>query len=282
MRLKKTFAGILAAAMMMCVVSVPAFAAEDVDEENCISSTYAVMNIPYAQFYKATGVESEVDAVTSATKSKTRAGNLANGSYHVNSDGTDITGVSFPVKVLTPWALDSSKQVTDADSYDITVKLRGKDTTTTYTGVDALFENDSYSYYKLSEAPAYYATAWYNVLFTGSWEFGKVKAAETTVNGATVEVVTNGRHADYEMKVNGFDLDVGTNKVYGVVMTTADGEEYGLHHVTNIWRGTELGFDADDACYASMIGKTVTQITYYTADGVYVLSVNVVIPAQAN
>lgn len=52
-----------------------------------------------------------------------------------------------------------------------------------------------------------------------------------------------------------------------------------VHHVTNIWRGTELGFDADDAYYASMIGKTITQITYYTADGVYVLPVNVAIPA---
>lgn len=31
-----------------------------------------------------------------------------------------------------------------------------------------------------------------------------------------------------------------------------------------------------------MIGKTITQITYYTADGVYVLPVNVVVPAQAN
>ena len=99
------------------------------------------------------------------------------------------------------------------------------------------------------------------------------------MNGATVELVTNGRHTDYEMKVNGFDLDVSTNKVYGVVMTTADGAEYGLHHVTNIWRGTELGFDADDAYYASMIGKTITQITYYTADGVYVLPVNVAVPA---
>lgn len=98
---------------------------------------------PYADFYKAAGVDnaSEIDAVTSATKNKTRAGNLAAGSYHVNADGTDITGVSFPVKVLTPWALENAKQVTDADSYDITVTLKGKESTTTYTGADALFEN---------------------------------------------------------------------------------------------------------------------------------------------
>lgn len=93
---------------------------------------------------------------------------------------------------------------------------------------------------------------------------------------------TNGRHTTYEMEINGFDPDVSTNKVYGVVMTTADGSEYGLHHVTNIWRGTELGFNADETYYTSMIGKTVTRITYYTANGVYVLPVNVTIPALAD
>ena len=61
----------------------------------------------------------------------------------------------------------------------------------------------------------------------------------------------------------------------GVVLTTADGTEYGLHHVTNIWHGTKLGFNADDPYFASIIGKTVTQITFYAADGVYVLPVNV-------
>ena len=262
--------------MLMCAVAVPAFAAEEVEQENCLTSSYVQMNIPYADFYKAAGVDnaSEIDAVTSATKNKTRAGNLAAGSYHVNADGTDITGVSFPVKVLTPWALKNAKQVTDADSYDITVKLRGKESTTTYTGVDALFENESYAYYNLGETPAYYITAWYNLL-SSKWEFGKVHATETTVEGVTVELNTNGRHTNYEMKLSGFDLDTSTNKVYGVVLTAADGSEYGLHHVTNIWRGTELGFNTDEPYLASIIGKTVTQITYYTADGVYVLPVSV-------
>ena len=262
MRLKKVFVGALAAAMLVCAVAVPAFAAEEVEQENGLSSSYVQMNIPYADFYKAAGVDnaSEIDAVTSATKNKTRAGNLAAGSYHVNADGTDITGVSFPVKVLTPWALKNAKQVTDADSYDITVTLKGKESTTTYTGADALFENESYAYYKLSETPAYYITAWYNLL-SGKWEFGKVHATETTVEGTTVELKTNGHHTTYEMKISGFDLDYKANKVYGVVLTTADGSEYGLHHVTNIWHGTKLGFNDDDPYFASIIGKTVTQIT---------------------
>ena len=95
------------------------------------------------------------------------------------------------------------------------------------------------------------------------------------VEGVTVELTANGRHTNYEMKLSGFNLDVNTNKVYGVVLTAADGSEYGLHHVTNIWRGTELGFNTDEPYLASIIGKTVPQITYYTADGVYVLPVNV-------
>ena len=88
-------------------------------------------------------------------------------------------------------------------------------------------------YYKLSEIPAYYITAWYNLL-SGKWEFGKVHATETTVEGTTVELNTNGHHTTYEMKISGFDLDYKANKVYGVVLTTADGSEYGLHHVTNL------------------------------------------------
>ena len=88
-------------------------------------------------------------------------------------------------------------------------------------------------YYKLSETPAYYITAWYDLL-SGKWEFGKVHATETTVEGTTVELNTNGHRATYEMKISGFDLDYKANKVYGVVLTTADGSEYGLHHVTNL------------------------------------------------
>lgn len=46
MRLKKVFAGALAAAMLVCAVAVPAFAAEEVEQENCLTSSYVQMNIP--------------------------------------------------------------------------------------------------------------------------------------------------------------------------------------------------------------------------------------------
>ena len=54
-----------------------------------------------------------------------------------------------------------------------------------------------------------------------------------------MELNTNGHHTTYEMKISGFDLDYKANKVYGVVLTTADGSEYGLQHVANIWHGTK-------------------------------------------
>ena len=75
MRLKKVFAGVLAAAMLVCAVAVPAFAAEEVEQENSLTSSYVQMNIPYADFYKAVGADnaSEIDAVTSATRNKPRA-----------------------------------------------------------------------------------------------------------------------------------------------------------------------------------------------------------------
>ena len=90
-----------------------------------------------------------------------------------------------------------------------------------------------------------------------------------------MELNTNSHRATYEMKISGFDLDTSTNKVYGVVLTAADDSEYGLRHVANIWHGTKLGFNADDPYFASIIGKTITQITFYAADGVYVLPVSV-------
>ena len=113
---------------------------------------YVLMNIPYDVFYKAetTNNDVKVDAFTSATKNKTRTGSLAGGSYHVNADGSDITGITYPVKVDSSVDLSKYKQVTDSDSVSITVTNRGKTTTTEYKGKDALFENESYAYYTLS------------------------------------------------------------------------------------------------------------------------------------
>ena len=61
---------------------------------------FVLMNIPYADFYAADVTNDiPVDAVSSATLNKPRTGTLVSGSYHVDSEGTDITGITFPVAV---------------------------------------------------------------------------------------------------------------------------------------------------------------------------------------
>ena len=116
--------------------------------------TYVLMNIPYSEFYAADQVAG-ADSVSSATKAKTRS-TLVAGSYHVNSDGTDITGITYPVKISDASVLKNYTQITDDSKLSITVNMKGKETTTEYNGKDALFESASYSYYILSETPSYY------------------------------------------------------------------------------------------------------------------------------
>ena len=81
---------------------------------------------------------------------------MSGGSYHVNADGSQIDGITFPVKVDKNVDLSKYKQVTDTDSVDITVTIKGQTSTTTYTGKDALFQNEDYAYYNLTEVPSCY------------------------------------------------------------------------------------------------------------------------------
>lgn len=227
--------------------------------------TYVLMNIPYGEFYKAELGENAapVDAVTSATKNKTRNGSLAGGSYHVNTDGSDITGVTYPVRVKTS-DLSGLKQVTDSDSVSITVKnKKDEDETSIYTGKEALFESASYSYYALSDTPSYYKEA---TLTNGKWSFGKATGAASEGTATIAKFKTSGHHTDYEIKVESDKITKG-QKVYAVVVTDTDGNSYGLRHVAEIWHAIELGFNADSA----VVGKTIKQITYYTDNGTFVL-----------
>lgn len=228
--------------------------------------SYVLMNIPYGEFYKAELGENAaaVDAVSSATKNKTRNGSLAGGSYHVNPDGSDITGVTYPVRVKTS-DLSGLKQVTDSDSVSITVKnKKDEDETSTYIGKDALFESASYSYYVLSSTPSYYKEA---TLTNGKWSFGKATGAASEATATIAKFKAPGHHANYEMEIESDKIAKG-KKVYAVVLTATDGTSCGLHHVTEIWHVTKLGFKADPA----LVGKTISAVTYYTEDGIIKLN----------
>ncbi|MEE1179885.1 MAG: DUF1533 domain-containing protein [Lachnospiraceae bacterium] len=245
------------------------------------TGTYVLMNIPYDQFYAADVNNSvKVDAFTSATKNKVRTGSLAGGSYHVDASGDEITGVTFPVKVPAGTDLSKYTQITDDSKVSITVTNRGQESTTDYTGKDALFESASHSYYTLSEKPSYYKELTVNE--DGTFSFGATQGTVTTITeGVTAELMTDSKYGDYQLDLDGLtDTIPSGTAIYGVIVSTKEGSDYGMRHLENIWRVSELawatGFTtAVHNCptssehYKAMMGQHIDKVTYYTANGIY-------------
>lgn len=259
---------------------------------------FALVNIPYEDFYKneLTGNDVKVDAVTSATKNKTRTGSLVGGSYHVKEDGTDITGITFPVCTTAAGlaALKEKKgtEIKADSSVTITVTNRGQTTSTEYKGEKALFEAPSYSYYVLSgETPACYKAL--TVDKNGELSFGEVVGTVQTLDDVTAKLKTESSYGDYQIDVTGLPDNIDT--VYAVVLTTKDSEEnevsYGLRHLENVWRVSSLawctGFTEKvhnsptaPNHYKSIMGNTITGITYYTDTGIYTFAVDAYVPVK--
>ena len=263
--------------------------ADEAGDGQTEGEAYVLMNIPYDDFYKAElkNNDVKVDTFTSATKQKTRS-SLAKGSYHVNSDGSDITGVTFPVTVSDISVLKDKKQIKDNASVSITTAIKGKETTTEYKGKDALFESDSYSYYVLSEEPSYYKelTVGEDGSFTFSAIEGESAAPET--KQVQAEFKTKSNYGDYQLKFDKTEfnsiINTDTDTVYGAVINTTDGTTYGLCHLENIWKGYELawstgytteshGCHLNSEHFESMMGKTIDSVTYYASNGIYTLDI---------
>lgn len=265
------------------------------------AGSYVLMNIPYADFYAAESNNAGTDIVTSATLQKTRS-SLASGSYHVNSDGTDISGVTFAVKV-GEGDIDWSKftRVTDNSSVTITTSIKGKVSTTTYTGKDALFESANYSYYVLpaGEVPTNYKEL--TADSEGNLSFGAVEGKEATeLANVTADFKTSSRYGDYEIDFENLreqmvDADGNQATVYGAVVNAADAdgtiEGYGMRAVENIWKGKEIawscglvkeshGSPLSSRYYTSMMGKTIKSVTFYTSMGTYTVAMDQYVPVK--
>ena len=262
---------------------------------------YVLMNIPYADFYAAENNNAGTDIVTSATRQKTRS-SLASGSYHVNSDGTDISGVTFAVKV-GKGDIDWSKftRVTDDSSVTITTSIKGKVSTTTYTGKDALFESADYSYYVLpaGEVPTNYKEL--TADSEGNLRFGAVEGKKATeLENVKADFKTSSKYGDYEIDFKNLreqmvDADGNQATVYGAVVNAADAdgttEGYGMRTVENIWKGKEIawscglvnvshGSPLSSRHYKSMMGKTIKSVTFYTSTGTYTVAMNKYVPIK--
>ena len=262
---------------------------------------YVLMNIPYADFYAAENNNAGTDIVTSATLQKTRS-SLASGSYHVNSDGRDISGATFAVKV-GEGDIDWSKftRVTDDSSVTITTSIKGKESTTTYTGRDALFESANYSYYVLpaGEVPTNYKEL--TADSKGNLSFGAVEGKEATeLANVTADFKTSSKYGDSEIDFKNLreqmvDADGNQATVYGAVVNAADAdgttEGYGMRTVENIWKGKEIawscglvneshGSPLSSRHYKSMMGKTIKSVTFYTSTGTYTVAMDQYVPVK--
>lgn len=264
---------------------------------------YVWMNIPYDDFYEAelTNNDVQVDAFSSATLNKTRTYRLSGGSYHVDPAGKDITGVTYPVKLGEGVTVELLAQkgyqvITDDSSIEISVTNRGQTSTDTYKGKDALFEASSYAYYVTSETPSYYKEVTLDAL--GNLKFAAATGTKQTLTGVTAKLKTKTSYGDYQLDLtdaNGI-LDADDTVVNGVVINAKDDSgkttSYGLRHLENIWRKTELawstgftttvhGCPTSSAHYASMMGKTITDVVYYTNKGIYTIDIaDVYVPVK--
>ena len=286
MKLNKCLAVSLIAALLVSNAAVVASAAEE--PTTASGDTYVLMNIPYSDFYKSeVNNDIAVDIYTSATKSKT-LGTRVKGSYHVNEDGSDITGVTYPVKVSEGVDLSKFKKVKDTDKYEVVTSGRGTTTTTVYEGKDSLFLGDSYSYYVLNEVPAYYKTL--TVDENGNLQFSKDETTVTDLGEVNAEVKTNTSYGDYELDITSEEIK-SAEKVYGVVFETKEGASYGFRHMENIWKNYKIawatgfttavhGSPTSSDHYKAIMGQTINKAVFFTSDGIKTVELNAYVPVK--
>ena len=97
--------------------------------------------------------------------------------------------------------------------------------------------------------------------------------------------MTESKYGDYQLDLDGLtDTIPSGTAIYGVIVSTKEGSDYGMRHLENIWRVSELawatGFtSAVHNCptssehYKAMMGQHIDKVTYYTANGIYEIPV---------
>ncbi len=263
------------------------------DSEDETGSGYVLMNVPYDEVYgKDIENETKVDAVSSATKKKTKKKTLVNGTYH-SKDGSEIKGAIIPVRVENLSLLDGFKRVSASNAEKVTVASASD---STYN--DNLFdEEEDYTYAVL---PNGYTPKVYKELIgldeNGKPEFSEFQGEEQKVDTTATIVACSGRyqpgktknkpyHGDYEITIPDYQklIASSSNAVYEAVLDTNEGDSYGLRLLENTFlKKGELGFSTgfttkSEGCtlnpdhYKSLIGKTITSIRFVTENGIFVI-----------
>ncbi len=254
----KKITSFLCAAACMAAYAVP-FTANAADSDK----VYGTMNIPYADFYAAELNNSvPVDAVSSATTNKWKGNNtgsmgddgkwqnggLAAGTFNTETEngGGKILGVTYPVEI--------SKGDLD--------KL-----------------SDKMGFTELSEKPKAYKPV---TVESGKASFGKLvdTDGEEALSGE-MTVTSLSSWGDYQINVKGIPANCD---IYGVIVKTKEGTDYGMRALENIWRNGAISWGAgvkekephgnvlSSEHYKSSQGQTITDVTFITLNGYSTLS----------
>ena len=242
---------------------------------------YALMNIPYEAFYSAENASNfDVDAVSSATN---KAGNynLAGGSFHSAAtaaydengeliavgaeNGAHIEGVTWPVYLESATMLAEFEAlggilVTDEREVMVASAAHGSVNGTLLTGSASLMEAPAYSYYVLSEAPAYYMNA---AIEGGSPAFSPVCGEAEALGSIDPEVSYTTRWGDVEINLSCAE-EASAMQINAMVFTAEDGTSAGMIHLYNIWAGNKIGWNAEKV--VGLDNKKLTSVRFYCND----------------
>ncbi|MDO5398047.1 MAG: S-layer homology domain-containing protein [bacterium] len=259
-----------------------------VQAEYTAAETYAIMNIPYEAFYGAENVSSKIsdsskvnmnyDAVSSATN---KVGNYgkSGGAYHtkktaeIAEDGTITAvggengasneGVIWPVRVkdIADLAALGGNAVTDDSEVTVATFGRGQTSSTELKGYQTLMEAPEYSYYVLSEVPAYYMDL---TVADGKPVFTANSGTAATESEITPNVTYGSNWGDVQIGLSGAE-SVSDKQINAVVITAKDKDNNvitaGLMHLYNIWSYSDIAWR--NSQIEGLNGATVTNVRYY-------------------
>lgn len=165
-------------------------------------AVFALVNIPYAEFFKSETTDGNFDAYTSPTQ-KVANGAMSYGTYHeATAELKDAVakGITCPVKISKA-VLESlgGTEITDeSSSFDLTITGRGA-STIRYSGKQNLFQSKDYSYYILDEAPAYYKEA---SKVNDKVVFGKIISSPKDMGTLYVTIAAGEAHHDFSPTIS--------------------------------------------------------------------------------
>ncbi len=166
-------------------------------------SVFALMNIPYAEFFKSETTGGNFDALSSATQ-KVANGSMSYGTYHEATEKPEdavAKGITCPVKISKTLleSLGGTEITNESSSFDITTAARGKSTTLRYSGKQNLFQSKDYSYYILEKVPAYYKEAFEE---NGKIVFGEIISTPKDMGTLYVTIVAGEAHHDFSPTIS--------------------------------------------------------------------------------